>query len=305
MSTDTGQVVAAGSASGSIYDLGYRHYSGPRLGRPHAIRSLVRHSFRLAYGIGRSGRAKIIPIGLAVLATIPAVVALGVTALATQLGAGEDLEAASPVRYDTYYPVVAQTVALFAAAQAPELLGRDLRYRVLTLYFTRALRRDDYALGKLGAMVLAMLVLLLVPFTLIFVGRALVSPDIPAAVGEDLPEIGPALAISLLTAGLLGALGLAIASFSPRRAYATIGIIAVLVVPPIVVEVAQEIAGDDVSSPLTLLSPPDILIGANDFLFGTGNGQGNIPDWVYPLAAIAWTVVLAGTLVWRYRRIEP
>ena len=157
----TGQVVSAGSAGGSIYDLGYRNYTGPRLGRRHAVASLIRQSFRLAYGLGRPGRAKIVPIGLAGLAAIPAIVGLGINVFVGQVGGG--LEEASPIQFATYYSLVAQVVALFIAAQAPELLGRDLRYRVLVLYFTRALRRDDYALAKLAALVLAILVLLLLP----------------------------------------------------------------------------------------------------------------------------------------------
>ena len=53
--------------TGSIYDLGYRRYEGPRLGRAHAVRSLFAHSLRSSYGIGRGGRAKIAPIALLVL----------------------------------------------------------------------------------------------------------------------------------------------------------------------------------------------------------------------------------------------
>jgi len=68
---DQGQVVAAGSAGGSIYDLGYRGYRGERLGRRHAVASLVRQSFRQCWGLGRPARAKIVPIGLAALATVP------------------------------------------------------------------------------------------------------------------------------------------------------------------------------------------------------------------------------------------
>ena len=37
----------AGSATGSIFDLGYHGYDGPRLGRRHAISTLFVHS--LAY----------------------------------------------------------------------------------------------------------------------------------------------------------------------------------------------------------------------------------------------------------------
>jgi ABC-2 type transport system permease protein len=306
MTGDGSQIVSAGSATGSIYDLGYRRYTGLRLGRRHAVASLVRHSFRQAFGLGRPGRAKIIPIGLAVIAALPAVVALGVTALANQLGTG-DFEEASPVRYDTYYVVIAQTVALFIAAQAPELLGRDLRFRVLALYFTRALRRDDYALAKVVALAAALLVVILLPQTIIFIGRALVSVDIPAAIADDLPRLPPMLAQALLTASLLATLGLAIASFSPRRVFATIAIIAALIIPPIVTSVAEQIADSDLAGLLTLLSPADILIGANAFFFdaSTADLTGRMETWAYPVAGVLMTAVFLVVLVWRYRRIEP
>jgi ABC-2 type transport system permease protein len=38
-----------------IHDIGYRHYDGPRLGRPYAIRSLYLHNLRAAYGRPRRG----------------------------------------------------------------------------------------------------------------------------------------------------------------------------------------------------------------------------------------------------------
>ena len=175
-----GQVVAAGSAGGSIYDLGYRGYTGPRLGRRHAVASLIRQSFRQAWGVGRGGRAKVVPIVLGGIATVPAVVALGFLALACQLG-GVNVEGISPIRYETYYPLIAQVVFLFAAAQAPELLGRDLRHRVLALYFSRAIEREDYALGKLVALAGAMLVLILFRRALVLLGRPLLSAVRPGA----------------------------------------------------------------------------------------------------------------------------
>ena len=87
------------SAAGSIYDLGYRKYDGPRLGRRHAVRALFGHSLRVSYGIGRGGRAKIAPIVLGGLAIIPAIVGIGVLALARQMGApGGVVEDAGYVR---------------------------------------------------------------------------------------------------------------------------------------------------------------------------------------------------------------
>lgn len=311
MSDPTGQVVAAGSTGGSIYDLGYRRYLGPRLGRRHAVASLVRHSFRMAYGLGRPTRSKVIPIGLLVLATLPAIIVLGVMAMANQLGLPGGMAAfgdVNPIGYDTYYGVVGQTVTLFAAAQAPELLGRDLRFRVLALYFTRAIRRDDYALAKLAAMVLAMLVILLGPQALIFAGRALVSTDIPGSVREDLPSLAPVVAQSVLTACVLASLGLAVSSFTSRRSFATAGIIGVLIVPPIVVAVAGGIAGEALVGPIALLSLPDVLEGSNAFFFGTGISDGvgsGLPPEVFPVAAVAWMVVSTAILVRRYRTVEP
>jgi ABC-2 type transport system permease protein len=303
-------VVAAGSAGGSIYDLGYRRYLGPRLGRRHAVGSLVRHSVRQAFGIGRPLRSKVIPMGLLLLTLLPAVVALGFAALASRLvgPGGAMLDQANPITYDSYASLTTQMLALFTAAQAPELLGRDLRHRVLALYFTRAMRRADYALAKLAAMVLAMLVITVVPYVLLFVGRVLVAADIAAGIAKDLPVVAPVVAQALLTAGLLGSLGLAIACFSPRRSFATAGIFAILIIPPIVVAVATEIAGSRWEGPLTLLSPITLLEATNAVLFDTEATRPlarSLPLVAYPLAAVAWIVVSTAILVRRYEQVEP
>ena len=302
-----GQVVAVGGGGGSIYDLGYRGYAGLRLGRRHAVASLVRQSFRQAWGLGRPGRAKIVPLGLAAIAAVPAVVALGVSALAQQLGAGGAIEQASPIRYDSYYGLIAQVVFLFAAAQAPELLARDMRHRVLALFFSRALRREDYALGKLLAMGSAMLLLVLVPQALIFAGRALLASDIPSAVADDLPDVPAIAGQAVVTAALLGSLGLAIASFTPRRAFATAAIFAAVVVPLVAVAVIDELTAGDLAGPVSLLSPADLLEGANAFFFGAaraGPGDG-LPAFAYPVAAVVMAAIASAVLVARYRRIEP
>ena len=48
---------------------------------------------------------------------------------------------------------------LFRAAQAPELFGRDQRYGVLPLYFSRVLTRVDYALARTGGLFIAILIM--------------------------------------------------------------------------------------------------------------------------------------------------
>lgn len=302
-----GQVVAARSPGGSIYDLGYRGYAGERLGRRHAVASLVRQSVRQVWALGRPGRAKIVPFGLAAIATIPAVVALGLAALANQLGAGEMIEEVLP-SYDTYFPLVANVVFLFVAAQAPELLARDMRHRVLALFFSRAIRREDYAVAKLAALASSVLLLILVPQGLIFVGRALIAADIPAALAEDAPLLPAVAGQALLTAVMLASLGLALASFTPRRAYATAAIFAIVIVPLAAVVATSELSGRGLVGPVSLLSPATVLEGANAFFYGerrAGPPGAGLPSIAYVAAAVAWSVAATVVLVVRYRRIEP
>src|SRR4029079_4874379 len=180
---------AAVSRTGSIYDLGYRRYEGPRLRRAYAVRSMIVHSFRTTYGLGRGGRAKIAPLVLGGLAVLPAVLVVGALTLAARLGVQRHLEGASPISYESYFSSIGAIIALFCAAQAPELFGRDQRHGVLTLYFGRALRRTDYALARLAGFALALLLLLLFPMAILFIGRGLLSTDIAAPCAGALPKV--------------------------------------------------------------------------------------------------------------------
>jgi ABC-2 type transport system permease protein len=112
-------------AVGVIHDLGYRRYDGPRLGRAQIVRALVWHSFRSSFGIGRGVKAKIVPILACIAMLLPAFV----NAFAVSRG--------NPrlFGYDVYTPQLRVIVlTIFIAAQAPELVSRDLRSHVLPLY---------------------------------------------------------------------------------------------------------------------------------------------------------------------------
>jgi ABC-2 type transport system permease protein len=221
--------------TGSIYDLGYRRYEGPRLGRPHAIRALLLHSLKVAYGIGRGGRAKLAPIILGACAIIPAIIGVGIIALARQLGEASGLvEQANPIRHDTYFGVILVPVSLFTAIQAPEIVGRDQRYSLLSLYFARALRRVDYSLARYLGMVLAMLIFLLLPQAIIFGGLVLSAKDIGKELGTELGLLPPTVAQAIIASALLASLATVISAFTPRRLYATVGIVVLLAVTPII-----------------------------------------------------------------------
>jgi hypothetical protein len=75
-----------------------------------------------------------------------------------------------------------------------------------------------------------------------------------------------------LTAGLLGSLTAAVASHTPRRAYATAIIIAIFIIPSIVVALVGNLVGQDAARFLVLFSPGDILDGTNAWIYDS------IPD---------------------------
>src|SRR5688572_5894623 len=129
--------------TGTIYDIGYRHYDGPRLGRRGAVTAIFSAGLRAVFGMGRSARSKIVPWGLVMLGLTPAAVAVAIRVLV-----GDIVELYS---YDNYLWGIGALFTIFVAAQAPELVVNDMRHRVLPLYFSRPIRRLDYVAAKLAA----------------------------------------------------------------------------------------------------------------------------------------------------------
>ena len=296
---------------GNIYDLGYQAYDGPRLGRRAALGALFRNALRACYGIGRGGRAKIVPVTLGVLALLPAVLAIGISAIAAQApgGGGDLLEEASPVRFATYHGLIAILVMLFAAAQGPELFGRDQRYGVLPLYFSRVLTRIDYALAKTGALWVALLLLILVPQVLLLLGRIFVAADPVTGIRDEIGSVPQFVMQAVLSAGLLGSLTALVASHTPRRAYATAIVIAIAIIPPIIVALVGNLVGQDAARILVLFSLGDILDGTNAWIYGTIPDSPivaalDLPGWVFLAAAAVGILGATGLTIRRYLTIR-
>jgi ABC-2 type transport system permease protein len=293
--------------TGSIYDIGYRKYDGPRLGRAHAIRSLFSQSLRSSFGIGRGSRAKVAPITLGFIVCIPAVAIIAAQALLRQFPGGGALQGQLPIRYDTYASTIGIFVILFCAAQAPDLFGRDQRHSLLALYFSRALRREDYVLARIAGFVVAVFILQLVPQALLFLGQALLATDVVKGMADDLPRMAAVVAQAVLTAGLLGGLAMAISAFTPRRAYAVAGIIALFIIPNIVASIVVGLGSAEIGSWLVLLSPTSVLDGTNAILFDTARSSQFqdsivfIPDIAYVVAA---AVGIVGSIAIAIRRFQ-
>lgn len=298
---------SARGPGGSIYDLGYQGYTGLRLGRRSAVLALFFQTLRACYGIGRGGRAKIAPFALAALAILPAVIAVGFASLAKQAGGGS-LGDISPIRYESYHGLVSILIMLFCAAQAPELFGRDQRYGVLPLYFTRVLTRVDYALARIGGLIAALLIVEITPYVVLFLGRVLVAADPVTGLTDELGQVPHFLLQGILVAGLLGGLAGLIAAWTPRRAYATAAIIAVFIIPPIIVGIIGTQTSLDLARAIVLFSPADVLDGTNAAIFGSVSENAvvsavDLPGWAYVAAAAVGLVASIVLTVRRYLRI--
>lgn len=288
------------SATGAIYDLGYRGYDGPRLGRRAAFATLFLASLRAAFGLGRPGRSKVVPWGLSAIMIVPAAVAGAIQALAPG--------GLSPFNYDNYLWDLQPILALFVAAQAPELVSSDQRNRVLSLYFSHALARSDYALAKFGAMAAALFLLALAPLLVILFASILAATDVLAALGDQLGNLPQIVGSPLVYAIPLAALGMAIASFTPRRAYATGAIIAVFLVSAAVGGILAEAGRGRLSLVSPLINPFVLLDGTRDWLLGA-----SIPDSpvqradlampVFGILTLVLTAIAVAAVLWRYRRI--
>jgi ABC-2 type transport system permease protein len=293
---------AATPSAGAIYDLGYRGYDGVRLGRRGPMWALFVSGLRAMFGLGRSGRAKIIPFGVLAFASLPAVVQSAILATA-----GPIASRAGGVTYDSYLFSIVFLVVIFLAAQAPELLGGDQRHRVLTLYFAHAMERVDYALAKLAAMLAALLVITIVPVLILFIGQTFAAKELVDGFREQLKALPGILVGGLLYALIFAAIGMAIAAFTPRRAYATAAIVAVFLIGNAVEPLLRR-SGTGIGDWPVLLNANAVAEGVRYALFGgTPNGpvaNASLGDGAYAIAAAVIVVVGIAVYLWRYQRIE-
>jgi ABC-2 type transport system permease protein len=284
--------VSRQTSDSSIYDLGYRHYEGARIGRRGTLLTLYVHGLRSIFGLGRRTTSKIFPVALAVLAFVPAIVQLAVGAIASGFEEGVEV-----IEHEEYFEYVRVILVLFCATVAPELVGRDQRHRTLSLYFSRAVTRFDYAGAKLAALMSAMLVLTLGPQAVLFVGNGMVGDDLGGYLAERWDLIFPIVGGSLVVSLTIASVGLVIAGHLPRRAYATPAIVGLFVLSLSAANILMDTI-DQATARYAVLVSPVAWEGVVLWLFRVEPDSGNIvsqadfPGWVY-LAAVSVLVAVA------------
>ncbi|MEV7865325.1 ABC transporter permease subunit [Streptomyces sp. NPDC088124] len=292
---------AVDTGASRIHNIGYRSYEGPRLGRAYARRSLYWQSLRGAYGLGRSAKSKVLPMILFAVMCLPAAIIVAV-AVATDLKS-------LPMDYTRYAIFTQAVIGLYLAAQAPQSVSRDLRFKSIPLYFSRPIERGDYVLAKFGAMASALLVLTGVPLLILYIGSLLAGMDFV----EQTKGFGQGVVSVTVLSLLFGGLGLVVAALTPRRGFGVAGVIAILTISYGAVSVLQGIATATdqagaikwigLFSPITLIDglQTAFLGASSSFPGGAGPSAGS--GVLYLLVVLALISGSYAVLMSRYRKV--
>jgi ABC-2 type transport system permease protein len=273
-----------------IHDIGYQRYDGPRLGRGYAARSLFTHGLRVAFGLGRSAKAKIFPwIIIGMVSAIALIVAVA-RAQGAEAGIG----------YQDLPQVASFLILIFLAVVAPELASRDLRNHLLPLYFSRPVGRADYVLAKLGSLVAAAWLILAGPQLLIFVASAFGGADF---LGELKDMLG-GWAMSGIYAVLFGSISLLIASLASRRAFAAGAIAAVYLISLPVVAVVMALGSTKAQQIAPIASPFMLPEGIRQWIWKTGEDI-DVGSYgpIYAAVGVLVPTICVLLLLLRYRRV--
>jgi len=200
-------------------------------------------------------------------------------------------------------------LALFVAAIAPEAVGRDQRNRTLSLYFSRALLRDDYVFAKVLSVMTAVLLLALVPQALLFIGNALVDDDAASYLGENWKEIASIIGSGVLMSLFMASVALSIGCMTSRWPLASGAIIAYFAITLVMGSIIGETFSDGPARYSLLVSGFHVIRGSTLWIFGESKG-GSDDQWLadlhtgfYVLAAIVMIGLALLVLRRRYTRI--
>lgn len=276
------------NAGGVIHDLGYRAYDGSRASDATIGWSLFTMGFRHVWGLGRVGRAKVLPFTLLALSLLPAVVMVGTLALTST-----DFLISRPLRYLGSTQLL---TSVFVAAQAPVLFSRDLRSRSIVLYLARPLSVTGFVLARWGALVAAVATFLLAPLVVLTVGSFAGDGDGVGYLTDTLKALPLVLLLTLLLSGIAAV----ISSYALRRGVAVVVTIVSLVVVTLLVASVQGVADfndlDQLGALAGLASPWSLVGGLGD-AFGLGSRTTPPTGVLVPISIVFGLLVSAGA-VW-------
>jgi ABC-2 type transport system permease protein len=285
---------------GVIHDIGYRKYAGTRLGEGYTWRTLYELGVRHCFGLGRAPRYKVLPMLLLAIMLIPALIIVGVQVIV-------DLDE-QVIPYSRYAVMMQLVIGVFVAVQAPALISRDLRYRLITLYLARPLRIETYVYARVAGLATGLLILTGLPLLVLYAG-GLLSGLPPSSETTDL--LTGLAGVAILSA-VLACVGAVVSAWTTRRGFAIAAIITMLVMSYTVASSVQAIAHDqgatDVAVYAGLFSPVTLVDGIQVALFDAEASTAESPPGVAGgllFAAVALALVAACLLVLlrRFRKV--
>lgn len=299
---------APAEATGRVYDLGFRRYEGPREGRRRAVLAVYEDGLRTTMGLGRGGRAKVVPwlfVGASLIpALVMALIAGAVDRMAPGFNAANDLPS-----HAGYYALASIVLLVFVAVIGPELFCPDRRDGTISLYLVRPLTATDYAAARWAALVTFTVAAAWLPQIVLLAGLVLGAPDPVAYLGDhwlDIPRFllaGAALALYFASFATL------VASHTTRRAYAAAFMVGLFVVSGAVVGSVVDVLSLGTARWLALLSLLDLPLYMNDLVFGGKPTAGTTAGEHLPAAIqVGWYLLVCSlaTLLAlrRYRRLS-
>lgn len=293
------------SNRGVVYDLGYTPYDGERRGRRGAIITTFKDGLLRVFGIKRRARRKVLPWGLVVLASVPAVVFVGLAFLLSEFSPDVESPYGGHAEYFTYVGII---ITLFIALSAPELMVPDRKDGVLSIYSSRPLLPDDYVWARTGALFTVIAAFMLIPQTLMYIGFSALDADgfFSALVGDlgEFPKIFGATAAYILG---FAPIALLIAAFANRKYVASGVYLGVLLVGTILANTlveATSLPGRRFAALFALGEHPPYV---TDWIYNRSSDlvmeRAGFDPWVSAVMIGVVALLCAGVMVWRYRSL--
>ncbi|MFT5433532.1 MAG: ABC-2 type transport system permease protein [Myxococcota bacterium] len=298
-----------GHAEGTVFDIGYQRYDGPRHGRHRARLAVFKDGIRIALGLGRGGRAKILPwLFIALLVGIGFIMAL-VAGAALLLG-GPDAVEQLPSHSD-FYGICSIFFFVFAAVVAPELLSPDRRDGVINLYLVRPLTGGDYIVARWLAFLVVSLAVAWLPQFVLMIGLVMGNPDPVEYLKANWTDAPKILASGAAFAAYTTTLAMLVAGYTKRRAYASVFLVGLFVVTtPFTAGLSTEIEGA-AGQWISMFNLSNIPVHVNDWIFGEVSNITSVAParelgtWVLVGWYVLWVVIPGGVLWNRYQRLTP
>lgn len=296
------------TASGKVYDVGYKPYRGDHDGAATLIRTIAFDTMRRAMGIRRRGRSKVIPWLLVAGTTLPALLTLVIMFFSGQspFEPGADPMTESSGLFESLMVMS----LIFVAFIGPTALIADRRDGVMNIYASRPVRSRDYLIGRALGIGSLVMFFMLVPQLLLFVGQAALHDDGIFAGAAALAVHVPGLVVTIVALAVaLVAPAFLISLYSKRTGAATGMFMVTMIALDAVSELVREEGLSD-NKILAVLSPLDNFLAVRDWaislssdtLVSTGYLGAGVPTWVGAAVLVGVAIVTGVLAKRRYRK---